>query len=206
VFLDNLTGMPPKRAIEFKIEFQPSTAPIAKSPYWMMPVELVELKIQLKDLLDKGYIIPSSSPWGCLALFVKKNEALRQCVDYRLLNAITIKNRYPLPHSDLLFDQLAAAQVLSKIDLHCDYHQIKIHAKDIPKMTFSTRYNLYEYLVLSFGLTNAAPHFIYLMNSMFMSELDKSIMVFIDDYESTSCMPSSASASSSWTKCHSWAT
>jgi hypothetical protein len=148
----------------------------------MMLVELAKLKLQLKDLLDKGYIHPSSSPCDCLALFVKKkDEALLLCVDYRPLNAVTIKNKYPLPRIDLLFDQIAGAQVFSKIDLRCSYHQIKIRAEDIPKMAFSMRYGLYEYLVMSFGLTNALAHFIYRMNFVFMLKLDKPIMVFIDD-------------------------
>jgi hypothetical protein len=132
-----------------------------------------ELKIQLQGLLDKGYIHPSTPPWGCSALFVeKKDKELRLCVDYRLLNAVTIKNKYPLPRIDILFDQLAGAQVFSKIDLHSGYHQIKICAEDIPKTTFTTRYGLYEYLVMSFRLTNAPAHFMYLMNSVFMPELD----------------------------------
>jgi hypothetical protein len=144
--------------------------------------ELAELMIQLKDLLDKGFIRPYSSPWGCPALFVlKKDKGLHLCVDYRPLNAVTIKNKYPLPHIDVLFDQLAGAQVFSKIDPHSGYHQIKIRDEDIPKTAFSTRYGLYEYLVMSFGLTNAPAHFMYLMNSVFMPELDKSVMVFIDD-------------------------
>jgi hypothetical protein len=125
--------MPPKRDIEFKIELQLGTAPIAKSPYKMTRDELVELKIQLQDLLDKGYIRPSSSPWGCPALFVmKKDKELRLCVDYRSLNAVTIKNKYPPPRIDILFDQLAEAQVFSKIDLRSEYHQIKIRAEDTP--------------------------------------------------------------------------
>jgi hypothetical protein len=136
----------------------------------------------LNDLLDKGFIHPSSSPWGCSALFVsKKDKGLRLCVDYRSLNAVTIKNKYPLPRIDILFDQLAGAQVFSKIDLCSGYHQIKICEEDIPKMAFSMRYGLYEYLVMSFGLMNAPAHFMYLMNSIFMLELDKFIMVFIDD-------------------------
>jgi hypothetical protein len=147
VFLNDLPGMSPERDIEFKIELQPGTAPIAKYPYQMTLVELVELKIKLKELLDKGYIRPSSSPWGCLALFVKKkDEALLLCVDYRPLNVVTIKNKYLLPRIDLLFDQLVGAQVFSKIDLHSGYHKIKICAENIPKTTFSTRYGLYEYL------------------------------------------------------------
>jgi hypothetical protein len=106
---------------------------------------------------------------------------LRLLVDYQPLNAITIKNKYPLPSIDILFDQLAGAKVFSKVDLRLGYHQIKIYLKDIPKSAFSTRYGLYEYFVMSFGLTNAPAHFLYLMNSVFMLELDKFVVVFIDD-------------------------
>jgi hypothetical protein len=148
----------------------------------MMLVEPAELKIRWQEFLDKGYIHPSSPLWGCRALFMKKKDnALHLCVDFQSLNAVTIKNKYPLPQIDLLFDQLAGAQVFFKIDLHSGYHQIKIRAKDISKMTFSMRYSLYEYLVMSFGLTNALTYFMYLMNSVFMAELDKFIMVFTDD-------------------------
>jgi hypothetical protein len=182
VFTDDLPGMPPERAIEFKIELQPGTAPISKAPYKISQEELVELKIQLKDLLDKGFICSSSSPWGCPALFIsKKDKGLHLCVDCRPLNAVTVKNKYPLPRIDILFDQLAGAQVFSKIDLRSGYHQVKICDEDIPKMAFSIRYRLYEYLVLSFGLTNALAHFMYLMNSVFMPKLDKFVVVFIDD-------------------------
>jgi hypothetical protein len=174
--------MPPDRDVEFVIELQPGTAPIFKRPYRMPPKELAELKIQLQELLDKGYIHPSSSPWGSPALFVKKKDgSLQMCVNYRPLNAVTIKNKYPLPRIDVLFDQLAGAQVFSKIDLRSGYHQIKIRASDIPKTAFSTRYGLYEFLVMSFGLTNAPAYFIYLTNSVFMNELDKFVMVFTDD-------------------------
>jgi hypothetical protein len=148
----------------------------------MPPKELAELKTQLQELLDKGYIRPSSSPWGCLALFVKKKDgSLRMCVDYQPLNAVTIKNKYPLPQTDVLFDQLAGVKVFSKIDLRSGYHQIKIQPCDIPKTAFSTHYGLYEILVMSFGLTNAPAYFMYLMNSVFMTELDKFVVVFIDD-------------------------
>jgi hypothetical protein len=182
VFLDDLPGMPPKREIEFKIKLQPGTTPIVKAPYKMSPVELKELKIQLQGLLDKGYIHQSISPWGCSALFVeKKDKELRLCVDYHLLNAVTIKNKYPLPRIDILFNQLAGVQVFSKIDLCFGYHQIKIRAEDVPKTAFTIRYDLFEYLVMSFGLTNASAHFMYLMNSVFMPELDKFVVVFIDD-------------------------
>jgi hypothetical protein len=182
VFPDELLGMPPDRDIEFAIELQPGTTPISKRPYRMPPVELAELKKQLQELLDKGFIRPSTSPWGCPALFVKKKDkSLRLCIDYRPLNAVTIKNKYPLPHIDVLFDQLVGAKVFSKIDLRFGYHQIKIRASDIPKTAFSTRYELYEFLVMSFGLTNAPEYFMYLMNSVFMPELDKFVVVFIDD-------------------------
>jgi hypothetical protein len=144
VFPDDLAGMPPERVIEFKIELQPGTASIAKAPYKMSPMEMKELKIQLQGLLDKGYIRPSTSPWGCSALFVeKKDKELRLYVDYRLLNAVTIKNKYPLPYIDIMFDQLAGAQVFSKIDLRSGYHQIKIRAEDISKTAFTMRYGLY---------------------------------------------------------------
>jgi hypothetical protein len=156
VFPDELPSMPPDKDVEFIIELQPGTTPISKQPYRMPPKELTELKNQLQKLLHKGYIRPSSSPWGCPALFIKKKDgSLRLCVDYRPLNAVTIKNKYPLPRIDVLFDQLARAKVFSKIDLHSGYHQIKIRPCDIPKTAFSTRYGLYEFLVMSFGLTNA---------------------------------------------------
>jgi hypothetical protein len=225
VFPDDLPGMPPERAIEFKIELQPGIAPIAKAPYKMSPVEMKELKIQLQGLLNKGYIRPSTLTWGCSALFVeKKDKELCLCVDYRPLNVVTIKNKYPLPRIVILFNQLAGAQVLSKIDLRSGYHQIKICAEDIPKTAFTTRYGLYEYLIMSFRLTNALAHFMYLMNSVFMPELNQFVVVFIDDilvysksmeehlelyfnsYESTSCTPSSASVSFGSRKYHSWVT
>jgi hypothetical protein len=182
VFPDDLLGMPPERAIEFRIELQPGTASIAKSLYRMSLVEMKELKVQLQGLLSKGYIHPSTSPWGCPALFVeKKDKELRLCVDYRSLNTVTIKNKYSLPRIDILFDQLAGAQVFSKIDLRSSYHKIKICAENIPKMTFTTRYGLFEYLVMSFRLMNVSTHFMYLMNSVFMPELDQFVVVFVDD-------------------------
>jgi hypothetical protein len=133
-------------------------------------------------LLHKGYIHPSTSPWGCSALFVeKKDKELYLCVNYRPLNAVTIKNKYPLRRIDILFDQLAGAQVFSKIDLRSAYHQINIRVEDIPKTAFTVRYGLYEYLVMSFGLMNVSAHFMYLMNLVFMPEFDQFVMVFIDD-------------------------
>jgi hypothetical protein len=182
VFPEDLPGLPPERDVEFVIELKPGTAPISRRSYWMPPNELAELKMQLQDLLEKGFIRPSSSPWGCPAIFVKKkDQALRMCVDYRPLNEVTIKNKYPLPWIDILFDQLTGARVFSKIDLRSGYHQIRIRPKDIPKTAFTTRYGLFEYLVMSFGLTNGPAHFTYPMNSVFMPELDKFVLVFIDD-------------------------
>ncbi|WVZ84373.1 hypothetical protein U9M48_031411 [Paspalum notatum var. saurae] len=183
VFPEELPGLPPDRNVEFAIELVLGTAPVSKRPYRMALDELKELKTQLQEQLDKGFIRPSSSPWGCPALFVEKKDqgGKRLCVDYRPLNAVTVKNKYPLPHIDILFDQLGGATVFSKIDLRSGYHQIKVREEDIPKIAFSTRYGLYEYLVMSFGLTNAPAFFMYLMNSVFMNELDKFVVVFIDD-------------------------
>ncbi|WVZ76413.1 hypothetical protein U9M48_024390 [Paspalum notatum var. saurae] len=170
VFPKEHPGLPPDRNVEFSIELVPGTAPVSRRPYRMASDELKELKTH-------------SSPWGCLALFVeKKDQGGRQlCVDYWPLNAVTVKNKYPLPHIDNLFDQLAGGRVFSKIDLRSGYYQIKIREEDIPKMAFSTRYGLYEYLVLSFGLSNAPAFFMYMMNSVFMNEMDKFVVVFIDD-------------------------
>jgi hypothetical protein len=182
VFPEDLPGLPPERDVEFVIELKPGTTPISRRSYRMPPNELAKLKTQLQDLLEKGFIRPSSSPWGCPAIFVKKkDQTLRMCVDYRPLNEVTIKNKYPLPRIDILFDQLTGARVFSKIDLRSVYHQIHIRPKDIPKTAITTRYGLFEYLVMSFGLTNAPVHFTYLVNSVFMPELDKFVVVFIDD-------------------------
>jgi hypothetical protein len=182
VFPDELPGLPLDRDVEFAIELIPGTPPISRRPYRMPLNELAELKKQLKDLLNKGLIRPSLSEWGCPALFVKnKDNSLWMCVDYRPLNVVIIKNKYSLPRIDILFDQLSKVKVFSKIDLRLGYHQIKIRPQDISKTTFSTRYGLYEYLVMSFSLTNAPAYFLYLMNSVFMLELDKFVIVFIDD-------------------------
>jgi hypothetical protein len=182
VFPKDLHGLPPERDVEFVIELKPGIAPISRRSYRMPPNELAELKIQLQDLLEKGFIRPSSSPWGCPAIFVKKKDQThRMCVEYRPLNEVTIKNKYPLPRIDILFDQLTGARVFSKIDLRSGYHQIRIRPEDIPKTAFTMQFRLFEYLVMSFGLTNAPAHFTYLMNSVFMPELDKFVVVFIDD-------------------------
>ncbi|KAJ4973762.1 hypothetical protein NE237_006936 [Protea cynaroides] len=160
----------------------PGSAPVSKAPYRMAPTKLKELKTQLQELLDKGFIRPSISPWGAPVLLVKKkDESVRLCIDYRELNKVTIKNRYPLPRIDDLFDQLQGAKVFSKIDLRSGYHQLKIKAGDIPKTAFRTRYGHYEFLVMSFGLTNALASFMELMNRVFHDMLDTSVIVFIDD-------------------------
>jgi len=149
-------GLPPDREIEFTIELLPGTAPISKAPYRMAPTELIELKKQLQELLDKGLIRPSVSPWGAPVLFVRKKDGSpRLCIDYRELNRVTVKNKYPFPRIDDLFDQLAGAVVFSKIDLTTGYHKLKIIQEDVPKIAFRTRYGHYEFLVLPFGLTNA---------------------------------------------------
>jgi hypothetical protein len=182
VFPEELPGMPPDHEIKFVIELVPGTAPIFKRPYRMATNQLAELKEQLQELLDKGYVHPSSSPWGEPIFFVpKKDGTQRMCVDYRSLNEVTIKNKYPLPRIDDLFDQLKGACIFSKIDLRSGYHQLKIRATDVPKTAFITRYGLYEYMVMSFGLTNAPTYFMYLMNKVFMEYLDKFVVVFIDD-------------------------
>ena len=131
VFPDELPGLPPQRVVVFGIEFHPGTSPISMTPHRMAPVELQELRVQLHELLDKGFIRPSTSPWGAPVLFVKKkNKTLRLCIDYRQLNQVTIKNRYPLPRIDDLFDQLRGARVYSKIDLRTSYHQLRVRDTD----------------------------------------------------------------------------
>ena len=173
VFPEELPGMPPDRDIEFVIDLVPGTAPIAKRPYRMAATELAELKKQLEELQRIGFIRPSSSPWGAPVLFVKKKDgSMRLCVDYRALNEVTIKNKYPLPRIDDLFDQLKGAKYFSKIDLRSGYFQLKIRESDIPKTAFVTRYGQFEFTVMSFGLTNAPAYFMNLMNKVFMDELD----------------------------------
>jgi len=175
-------GLPPDREIEFTIELVPRTAPISNAPYRMTPVELTELKTQLQELLDKRLIQPSVSPWGAPVLFVKKKDgSLRLYIDYRELNKVTVKNKYPLPRIGDLFDQLAGASVFLKIDLRSGYHQLKIKKEDVPKTAFRTRYGHHEFLVLPFGLTNAPTFFMDLMNRVFRPFLDKFVVVFIDN-------------------------
>jgi hypothetical protein len=148
----------------------------------MVEVELKLLKEELDSLLKKGFIRPSASPWGSPALFVpKKDGTQRLCIDYRALNAVTIKNKYPLPRINDLMDQLRQAKYFGKIDLRSGYHQMKIRPEDIHKTAFVTRHGQYEYTVVSFGLTNAPAYFMNMMDKVFMDELDKCVVVFIDD-------------------------
>ncbi|GJU10611.1 putative reverse transcriptase domain-containing protein, partial [Tanacetum coccineum] len=182
VFPDELSGLPPLWEIEFRIELIPGAVPIAKSPYRLALSELEELSGQLKKLQDKGFIRPSSSPWGAPILLVKKNDgSFRMCIDYRELNKLIVKNRYPLSRIDDLFDQLQGSQFFSKIDLRSGYHQLRVHEDDIPKTAFRTRYGHFEFTVMPFGLTKAPVVFMDLMNKVCRPYLDKFMIVFIDD-------------------------
>ncbi|KAG8497006.1 hypothetical protein CXB51_008206 [Gossypium anomalum] len=182
VFPEELPGLPPVREVEFGIDLIPGTAPISIAPYRMAPAELKELKSQLQELTDKGFVRSSFSPWGAPMLFVKKKDgSMRLCVDYLQLNKVTIKNKYPLPRIDDLFDQLKEATWFSKIDLRSGYYQLRVKESDVPKTAFRTRYGHYEFLVMPFGLTNAPAVFMDLMNRIFRPYLDKFVVVFIDD-------------------------
>ena len=180
VFPDELPGLPLQRVVDFGIELHPGTSPISMTPHRMAPVELQELRVQLHELLDKGFIRPSTSPWGAPVLFVKKKEkTFRLCIDYRQLNRVTIKNRYPLPRIDDLSDQLRGARVYSKIDLRTGYHQLRVREIDIPKTAFRTSYGHFEFTVMPFGLMNAPAAFMDLMHRVFQSYLDQFIVVFL---------------------------
>ena len=182
VFSDELSGLPTHRDVDFVIELHPSTSPISMTTHRMEPVELQELKVRLQELLDKGFIIPSTSPWGASVLFVKKKDkTLRLCIDYRQLSRVTIKNQYLLPRIDDLFDQMKGARVYSKTDLRTSYYQLRVRETDIPKTTFRTRYRHFEFTVMPFGLTNAPPTFMDLMHRVFQPYLEKFVVVFVDD-------------------------
>ncbi|GJS87975.1 putative reverse transcriptase domain-containing protein [Tanacetum coccineum] len=182
VFLEDLTGLPPQRQVEFCIDLVPGATLIAKSPYRLAPSEMQELSGQLQELQDKGFIRPSHSSWGAPVLFVKKKDgSLRMCIDYRELNKLTVKNRYPLPMINDLFNQLQGSHYFSKIDLQSGYHQLRVHEDDIPKTVFQTRYGHFKFTVMPFGLTNVPAVFMDLMNRVCRPYLDKFIIVFIDD-------------------------
>jgi hypothetical protein len=175
-------GLPPSRDVDMKIRLLPLKQPPFRPTYRLARKELDELRRQLEDLLAKGFIRPSTSPFGAPVLFVRKKEGdLRMCVDYRMLNDMTVKDRYALPRIDELFDQLHGGRVFSKIDLRSGYHQIRISEEDTHKTAFRTRYGHYEFMVMPFGLTNAPAVFMRLMNDVFRPLLDKCVIVFLDD-------------------------
>lgn len=175
-------GLPPTRDIDHRIELVPGSTPPSQATYRMSPKELDELKKQLQELSDHGFIQPSKSPYGAPVLFVKKKDgSIRMCIDYRALNKVTIKNKYPLPRIDELMDRLQGAKYFSKIDLRSGYHQVRIHNDDVPKTAFRTRYGHFEYLVMPFGLTNAPATFMHLMQLIFAQHLDNFVIVFLDD-------------------------
>ena len=182
VFLDNLPGLPTRRPVDHTIELEPGKTPPFGPLYKMSYPKLDELKKQIQEFLDQGIIRPSHSPYGAPILFVKKKEGtLRMCVDYKALNKITIKNRYPLPRIEELLDRLQGAKYFSKIDLRSGYHQIQVADTDISKTAFRTRYGPFEFLVMPFGLTNAPATFMAIMNSIFHHVLDQFVVVFLDD-------------------------
>jgi hypothetical protein len=182
LFLEELPGMPLERELEFTIDLKPGTEPIVRTPYRMSNLELQDLRMQLKELLDLGLIRPSVSPWGAPVIFIRKKDgSWRLCIDYHQLNKATIKNQYMLSRIDDLFDQMKGATVFSKIDLRSGYHQLRIKEDDVSKTAFKMRFGNYDFTILPFGLTNAPEVFMSLMNGVFHEYLDKFIQVFIDD-------------------------
>ncbi|GJW67682.1 putative reverse transcriptase domain-containing protein, partial [Tanacetum coccineum] len=185
VFPEDLSGLPPQRQVEFRIDLAPGATPVEKSPYRLAPSEMQELSGQLQELQDRAFIRPSHSPWGAPVLFVKKEDgSFRMRIDYRELNKLTVKNRYPFPRIDDLFDQLRGSRYFSKIDLRSGYHQLRVHEDDIPKTAFRTRYGHFKFTVMPFGLTNAPAVFMDLMNRVCKPYLDKFVIVFVGKYKS----------------------
>jgi hypothetical protein len=177
----NILGLPPKRDIDFSINLMPGASIVSKNPYRMSTPELKEIQMQLEEILKKGYICPSVSPWGASILFVKKKYGtLRLSIDFRQLNKVNVKNKYPLSRIDNLFDQLKDAKIFSKIDLKYGYHHVRIKEEYINKTTFRTMYGHYEFTMVPFGLSNAPPIFMCLMNGIFRYYLDKFVIVFLD--------------------------
>ncbi|GJY44221.1 putative nucleotidyltransferase, ribonuclease H [Tanacetum coccineum] len=182
VFQEDLLRLPPHRQVEFCIDLVPGATPVTKSLYRLAPSEMQELSRQLQELQDKGFMRPCHSPWGALVLFVKKKDgSFHMCIDYRELNKLIVKNRYPLPRINDLFDQLQGSCYFSKIDLRSGYHQLRVHEDDILKTTFRTRYGHFEFTIMPFGLTNAPTVFMNFMNRVCKPYLDKFVIVFIDD-------------------------
>ncbi|GKB77301.1 putative reverse transcriptase domain-containing protein [Tanacetum coccineum] len=181
VFPEDLSGLPSTRRVEFQFDLVPGATLVTWAPYRLDPLKMKELSDQLQELSDKGFIRPSSSLWGAPVLFVKKKDgSFWMCINYRELNKLTVKNRYPLPRIDDLFDQLQGSSVYSKIDMRSGYHQLRVHEEDIPKTAFRTPYSHYEFQVMPFGLTNAPAVFIDLMNRVCKPYLDMFVIVFID--------------------------
>ena len=182
MFPKELPGLPPKREVDLAIEVLHVTTPISRAPYRMASTKLKELKTQLHELLNKGFIQPSVSPWGEQVLFVKKKDGpLRMCIDYQQINKVVVKNKYPLSGIEDLFYQLKGVSVFSKIDLRSGYYQLQVKDVDVSKTTFRTRYGHYEFSIMLFGLTNASIAFMDLMNRVFHPYLDQFVVVFIDD-------------------------
>jgi len=182
VFPNEILELPPSQDIDFSIDLITGAGPVSATPYKMAPVKLAELKKHIEDLLEKKFIRPNASPWGAPVLLVKKKDgSSRLCVDYRQLNKLTIKNKYPLPGINDLLNQLRGAGVFSKIDLRSGYHQILVKPEDVQKTAFRSRYGHYEYVVMPFGVTNAPVVFMDYMNRIFRPYLDKFVVVFIDD-------------------------
>ncbi|XP_021616670.1 uncharacterized protein LOC110617986 [Manihot esculenta] len=174
--------LPPKREVDHHIKLEPGAKPLAGVPYCMASPELEELRRQLRELLDAGYIQPSKAPYGAPVVFQKKKDgSLRMCIDYRALNKVTVKNKYPIPLIADLFDQLGEARWFSKLDLRSEYYQVRIAEGDEPKTACVTRYGSYELRVMPFGLTNAPATFCTLMNKVFQSFLDRFVVVYLDD-------------------------
>jgi hypothetical protein len=174
-------GLPPKRDIDFSINLMPGAGPVSKTPYRMSTPEMKELQMHLEELLKKGYIQPSVSPWGAAVFFMKKKDGtLTLCIDFRQLNKVTVKNKYSLLRIDDIFDQLKDEKIFSKIDLRSGYHQVRIREEYIKNNAFRTRYGHYEFTVVPFGLSNAPVVFMFLMNGVFLEYLDKFVIVFLD--------------------------
>jgi len=182
VFPEEILELPRSKDVDFTIDLIPGAGPVSMAPYRMAPTELAELKKQIEDLLEKKFIRPSASPWGAPILLVKKKDVgSRLCVDYRQLNKLTIKNKYPLPRIDELLDQLRRATMISKIDLRYEYHQILVKPEDMQKTAFKSHYGHYEYLVMPFRVTNDPAIFMDYMNRIFRPYLDQFVVVFIDN-------------------------
>nr|GFA19961.1 putative reverse transcriptase domain-containing protein [Tanacetum cinerariifolium] len=182
VFPEDLPGLSPARQVKFQIDLVPGAAPVARAPYQLAPAEMQELSTQLQELSDRGFTRPSSSPWGAPVLFLKKKDgSFRMYIDYRELIKLTVKNRYPLPRIDDLFDQPQGSRVYSMIDLRSGYHQLRVREEDIPNTAFRTRYGHYEFQVMPFGLTNAPAVYMDLLNRVCKPYLDRFVIVFIDD-------------------------